>query len=215
MVRGGWVLGMVVLGVAACGGPAGLRHRVERGENLYRIGKAYGVSHQELARRNGIRDPDRIEIGQVLVIPHATRELPVGVITPERARGDRPTGPEVPAGPSPFLWPVPSGVVSSDFGPRGQSHHDGIDISTAVGTQQRRVFGPAAQNIAQVYVADTCFTQGCRQRFAVVPGMVARKRMGAHIGQVRDAVLLQQADKATDAARAMTDGEKSRLHPAI
>ena len=135
--RGGWVLGTVVVWVAACGGPAGLRHRVERGENLYRIGKAYGVSHQELARCNGIRDPDRIEIGQVLVIPHATRELPVGMITPERARADRPTGPELPAGPSPFLWPVPSGVVSSDFGPRGQSHHDGIDISTAVGTPIR------------------------------------------------------------------------------
>ena len=43
----------------------------------------------------------------------------------------------MPAGPSPFLWPVPSGVVSSDFGPRGQSHHDGIDISTAVGTPIR------------------------------------------------------------------------------
>jgi murein DD-endopeptidase MepM/ murein hydrolase activator NlpD len=38
------------------------------------------------------------------------------------------------AGPSPFLWPVPRGVLSSDFGPRGASHHDGIDISSPEGT---------------------------------------------------------------------------------
>src|SRR3989442_12092624 len=96
---------------AGCGGgPAGLRHRVERGETLYRIGKAYGVSDGELARLNGIRDPGRIEIGQVIVIPHATRPLPVQVITPERARADRPAAGEVPAGSAAFLWPGRAGA---------------------------------------------------------------------------------------------------------
>jgi len=127
----------VVLGVAACAGPAGLRHRVERGESLYRIGKAYGVAPEELARVNGIRDTGRIEVGQVIVIPHANRALPVGVITPERARPDRPTPPELPRGPSPFVWPVPAGLVTSAFGPRGATHHDGIDISTPEGTPVR------------------------------------------------------------------------------
>jgi LysM repeat protein len=32
-----------------------MRHRVERGESLYRIGKAYGVSPETLARVNGLR----------------------------------------------------------------------------------------------------------------------------------------------------------------
>jgi murein DD-endopeptidase MepM/ murein hydrolase activator NlpD len=133
----GWALGLVVAGASACGGPAGLRHRVERGESLYRIGLAYGVSHEELARVNRLRRPDRIEVGQLIVIPDARRKLPVRVITPERARADRPVPPELPAGPSPFLWPVAAGVVSSDFGPRGATHHDGIDISTPVGTPVR------------------------------------------------------------------------------
>src|SRR5436189_5440431 len=98
--------------MAACGGgPAGLRHRVERGETLYRIGKAYGVSDGELARLNGIRDPARIEVGQVIVIPHATRRLPVQVITPERARADHPAPRELPARPDAFVWPVPGGVL--------------------------------------------------------------------------------------------------------
>jgi murein DD-endopeptidase MepM/ murein hydrolase activator NlpD len=129
------VVAIAVGWLAACGGPAGLRHRVERGESLYRIGQAYGVSPETLARVNGIKDPGRIEVGQTIVIPHARRQLPVGVITPERARDDRPAPPELPHGPSPFVWPVAAGSVSSPFGPRGETHHDGIDISTPEGTE--------------------------------------------------------------------------------
>jgi lipoprotein NlpD len=141
VVRRGWVAVMVAGAVAACGGPAGLRHRVERGETLYRIGQAYGVSHAELARANRLRDADKIEVGQVLVIPHASRKLPVRMITPERARADRPAPPDLPAGPVPFVWPVPDPLLSSDFGPRGASHHDGIDISCPGGTPVRAARG--------------------------------------------------------------------------
>ena len=133
-----WGRALVVLAavwVMACGS-AGVRHRVRPGENLYRIGKAYGVPYQELARVNGIGNPDRIEVGQVLRVPHATRRLPVEVITPVRARADRPTPPELPAGRTPFLWPL-SGVLTSRFGPRGRSHHDGIDIGAPTGTPVR------------------------------------------------------------------------------
>lgn len=131
-----WGLGIVLV-AAACGGPAGLRHRVERGETLYRIGLAYGIAPRELARWNDIADPNRIEVGQVIVIPNAKRRLPVAVITPERARADRPTPPELPSGPSPFLWPVAAGEVTSGFGPRGETHHDGIDISAPEGAPVR------------------------------------------------------------------------------
>ena len=127
----------VVIGLAACAGPVGLRHRVERGESLYRIGKAYGVAPEELARANGIKDTARIEVGQTIMIPHARRALPVGVITPEQARSDRPAPPELPRGPSPFVWPVEAGMLTSAFGPRGESHHDGIDIGTPEGTPVR------------------------------------------------------------------------------
>jgi murein DD-endopeptidase MepM/ murein hydrolase activator NlpD len=127
--------------LAACGGPAGLRHRVTRGENLYRISKAYGVPPEKLARLNAIRDPGRLEVGQVIVIPHARRALPVAVITPERARGDRPTPPELPRGRSPFVWPLPTGVVTSPFGARRETHHDGIDISSPEGTPVRAARG--------------------------------------------------------------------------
>jgi lipoprotein NlpD len=135
----GWlVVGVMV--AAGCGTSA-LQHTVKPGENLYRIGQAYGVNHRELARLNGIANPDRIEIGQVIRVPTATRELPVDVITPTQARSERPSARELPSGPSPFVWPVGAGTVSSTFGPRRASHHDGIDVSAPEGTPVRAARG--------------------------------------------------------------------------
>jgi murein DD-endopeptidase MepM/ murein hydrolase activator NlpD len=127
-------IGAVVIAtlIAACG-PTAFHHRVRSGENLYRIGKAYGVDYRELARVNGIDKADRIEVGQEIVIPNATRELPVEIITPTRAREDRPAAADLPADRSPFIWPVDGGIASA-FGPRGETHHDGIDIAAPAGT---------------------------------------------------------------------------------
>ncbi len=44
-------------------------HLVQPGENLYRIALRYGVTVDALARANGIADPTRIRVGQVLRIP--------------------------------------------------------------------------------------------------------------------------------------------------
>lgn len=60
----------------------GIFHAVKKGENLYRIGKAYGVDHETLARINRIRDTRDIQIGKRLFIPGAYRLLPVQIITP-------------------------------------------------------------------------------------------------------------------------------------
>ena len=55
---------------------------VTPGETLFRIGKAYGVTYQELARINGIKDAGQIKVGQRIFIPGATRPVPVETITP-------------------------------------------------------------------------------------------------------------------------------------
>ncbi len=49
--------------------PASGVHTVQRGENLYRIALRYGVTTQALAAANGIANPNRIYVGQRLVIP--------------------------------------------------------------------------------------------------------------------------------------------------
>jgi murein DD-endopeptidase MepM/ murein hydrolase activator NlpD len=144
MARGGGRFAVVltagvVVGGAGCsvhrsGGPSGIYHQVKPGENLYRIGKAYGVPFQMLSQVNGLTNPDRIEVGQRILIPGGRRSLPVGVITPERARLDRPREQELPKDRRPFLWPVDGGTLTSHFGPRGETFHDGIDISAPDGT---------------------------------------------------------------------------------
>lgn len=115
----------------------GVYHQVRRGENLYRIGKAYGVSYQKLARANRLKDPDAVEVGQRIFVPGGERHLPVEIITPKRATVEAPDDGEFPRAASIFIWPLTSGTLTSSFGPRGHSFHDGIDIGAPPGTPVR------------------------------------------------------------------------------
>jgi len=112
----------------------GIYHVVNRGENLFRIGKAYDFTYQELARINGIDNPHKIETGQRVFIPGATRQLPVEIITPASVSLERPrAGDFSSAEADGFIWPV-RGEVSSRFGQRGDGFHDGVDIMAAEGS---------------------------------------------------------------------------------
>lgn len=44
-------------------------YRVKRGDSLSKIAQWYGVSVHELAKANGIKNPNRIYAGQILCIP--------------------------------------------------------------------------------------------------------------------------------------------------
>jgi murein DD-endopeptidase MepM/ murein hydrolase activator NlpD len=112
--------------------PQGIYHVVRPGENLYRIGKAYDISYQELARVNGVTDASRLRAGQKIFIPGATRQLPVEIITPTEPSLHA-AGPTEPVSTDGFIWPV-SGAVNSPFGPRNETFHDGIDIAAPEGT---------------------------------------------------------------------------------
>ena len=111
--------------------PQGTYHVVTPGETLFRIGKAYGLTYQELARANGIKDAAQIRVGQRIFIPGATHPLPVETIMPAEPAPVAPVSPE--PGFETFLWPV-NGTINSGFGPRGSSFHDGIDIAAPEGT---------------------------------------------------------------------------------
>ncbi|MGH7964889.1 MAG: LysM peptidoglycan-binding domain-containing protein, partial [Candidatus Binatia bacterium] len=115
--------------LSACG--RSLSHQVRPGETLWEIGQRYGVSYQEIARLNGLRDPNRIEIGQELRIPRGGRVQSAPRPAPERRRvlSRFPRD-----GSALFAWPLERGRVSSGFGPRNGSFHDGIDIAAPRGT---------------------------------------------------------------------------------
>ena len=116
----------------------GIYHVVKPGETLYRIGKAYDLNHAELARLNQLRDPNHIRVGQRLYIPGAARELPVEMITPTDSIASIPSARPSDAPDYGLVWPV-SGGVNSRFGRRGESFHDGIDISAEEGTPIRAI----------------------------------------------------------------------------
>jgi len=121
----------------ALSGP-GIFHAVKRGENLYRIGKAYDLTYQQLARVNGISDPNQIGVGQKIFIPGASRELPVEIITPSSVALRPPSANFPVLGNGALEWPI-IGIVTSAFGARGEAVHDGIDIAAAEGTPVRVV----------------------------------------------------------------------------
>jgi lipoprotein NlpD len=143
MTSAKFLLGLTFLAAAGCaprliapaGAPgAGVYHVVRPGETLYRIGRAYDVSHQELARVNKLRDADQIRAGQKIFIPRAARPAPGEAITPagteatlaHHSRGGLNAGQN-------FIWPI-SGTINSHFGPRGANFHDGIDIAATAGS---------------------------------------------------------------------------------
>ena len=68
------VVGLIVLSASARV-EAATTHVVQPGETLYRIALRYGVTVGALAAYNGLSDPTRIRVGQILRIPTAgTRE---------------------------------------------------------------------------------------------------------------------------------------------
>lgn len=106
----------------------GTTHRVRSGENISSIAKRYGVTVQSLVAVNNLSNPNRITVGQELLIPptgggavEALARTGSGAL---RSRFDR--------------WPV-QGTVSSRFGLRNGSQHQGVDIAAAHGSQVRAV----------------------------------------------------------------------------
>jgi lipoprotein NlpD len=155
---------LLLAGVALAGCSSFQTHTVRRGETLSEIAERYNTSSQELARRNRLLDPNQIEIGQRLELPRrSTRSRRTAEVKSERRpaasqkRSARKSNPEkrslarvspddVPGDIRPFpqerepregaafsRWPI-AGRLTSRFGPRGGSFHDGIDISAPKGT---------------------------------------------------------------------------------
>lgn len=140
----------------------GVLHPVARGQTLWRIARAYGITLQELAEVNDVVDPTKIQVGQALWIPGAdrvrevapapslVRDDPLPLPPPPALRPDDPKPrrrleahakpppaeepePKPDVRPTRFAWPV-KGTVSSRFGVRDGGQHDGIDILAKAGT---------------------------------------------------------------------------------
>jgi lipoprotein NlpD len=152
-------LGLTILGGIACtwrpeprgsaGSDSRTYHTVKPGENLYRIGKDYGVSSDAIARANSIRDVTELRVGQRLYIPRGNRAgLPPAqsrgssTNTPRSARASDALKKRVRAEAKRnaklnFMWPLSRTKLTSRFGRRNGQPHEGIDLSAPKGTPIR------------------------------------------------------------------------------
>jgi len=124
---------------------SGVYHSVRKGETLWRISKAYGVSILEITEANGLSD-FTIKVGQKLFIPGVAD---VKQVTPAKPRTEDIVGrPD-----AKLSWPLAGrgrSSVTSGFGPRkdpntgASSFHKGVDID---GAREERVLAAAAGEI--------------------------------------------------------------------
>jgi murein DD-endopeptidase MepM/ murein hydrolase activator NlpD len=130
------VLGLVLGGmliVAGCSSSKSTQYAgrtqgsytVRRGDTLHHIAQRYGVSVSSLMSANGISDARDLQVGQVLTIPGYTSYAAIDNYGADYSL-ERPT--------RIFAWPLDHGEISSGFGIRNGTMHDGVDIAAPIGT---------------------------------------------------------------------------------
>ncbi len=100
-------------------------YTVQRGDTLYKIARRYHVSVSRLMSANRISDAHDVSVGQVLTIPGSYSYASLGDGL-DGSSSEHPT--------RIFAWPVEHGVLSSGFGMREGTMHDGVDIAAPLGT---------------------------------------------------------------------------------
>jgi len=142
-------LAAFAVGCASSGG--GQYYRVRPGDNLYRIGIAHGVSADDIARENGIRDVGAVRVGQVIWVPAAKPGAPRPKAPSKNAstgKGGKPGSSSSAARNAAreeakrssqlaFRWPLAKPNLTSRFGRRRGRPHEGIDLGARRGTAIR------------------------------------------------------------------------------
>ena len=85
------------VGQAPVPGIPGIYHLVEKGQTLWRISKMYNVDLDELVQINRISDITKVEVNQLIFIPHRQKKISV----PSRDYSDD------------FIWPNRGRVIST------------------------------------------------------------------------------------------------------
>ena len=110
----------------------GVYHAVERHQTLYRICKTYGVDINRVASVNRIPDHGKIDVGQRIFIPGATKVLKVEIYIDDVVQESE--GKEKMLYlKTDFVWPL-SGPRTGGFDDSERNRHQGIDISSPLGT---------------------------------------------------------------------------------
>lgn len=107
---------------------AKVAHTLQRGETVWDLSRRYGISMDAILVANNITDPNRLALGQKLVIPGVT----VSPLPAQPSREVVVASRSVPRS-ADFIWPS-TGYISSGYGPRWGRFHYAIDIADVTGT---------------------------------------------------------------------------------
>lgn len=128
---------ILLLCFSACAAREGFYHRVQHGETLYRISRAYRVTMDEVARANNLRDKGHLRKGQYLFIPR--NQVGGAAVVRKGKKGRRRlarrTAPKVKVKSlkGRFVWPI-KGKINRRFGKYKGKNNLGIDILASSGT---------------------------------------------------------------------------------
>jgi murein DD-endopeptidase MepM/ murein hydrolase activator NlpD len=154
-VREGAVLGVATLGLMVALGSVAAHaeprvpqrtHEVKPGDTLHALAKKHGTTVAAIVTANNLPGPDRIKVGQRLIIPSGATAVATGGSVPWSSPAVRPAVgsaraptrlvlavPDFDSAIVAFTWPV-EGPVISTFGQRRSGWHGGIDIKAPLGT---------------------------------------------------------------------------------
>jgi murein DD-endopeptidase MepM/ murein hydrolase activator NlpD len=154
-VREGAVLGVATLGLMVALGSVAAHaeprvpqrtHEVKPGDTLHALAKKHGTTVAAIVTANNLPGPDRIKVGQRLIIPSGDTAVATGGSVPWSSPAVRPAVgsaraptrlvlavPDFDSAIVAFTWPV-EGPVISTFGQRRSGWHGGIDIKAPLGT---------------------------------------------------------------------------------
>jgi lipoprotein NlpD len=124
-----------------------ITHPVGKGQTLYRIARAYGLTVEELMDANRIDDPRDLKAGELLYVPGAHERKKVEEFDAPEPE-PRPRAPTASASSEPekkqpktvrvgkgsgvLAWPL-RGVLYARFGKKGKEPHDGVDLAAPAG----------------------------------------------------------------------------------
>lgn len=95
---------------------------IQAGDDFWRIGKIYNISPLLLANANNTGLYNPLQVGKIVYLPETNNVISRGLTLNKSTSS------------SGFEWPV-IGQVSSNFGQRKGSVHEGIDIAVAKGVE--------------------------------------------------------------------------------